>query len=600
MRRKGLLTLFITVFSVVAFAGMAFAAQNIFLKTTVPDIPKSTCYQAGTESLSLDNLTVLTNGDVFRFTLSNNVTLCKNINFYLRLHDGTAVADPALTISTGAEPVTSTNPAADFLNLGIAAPGALVDYGLLVVGNSGSQVVNMQLVARTKATGAVTTATPFTLTFVGGVPANQLIIKLFDKKFLTPYFWKISTGTAYLADSAFAPPGNFVATDNTLCIDTSSAAWTGEYVQFTSNSLPNSAAVPPGIAVSFSGDFFIAHMYLQERYQQSLCVKATVGHIRIGTTGGAQGVDTCTGFDFEVAGTGTVADGYCTDHNGLNRAIIQAQDAPFVADPSYTLRLEILVDKKDGAGFLTGDRGVYFQAGSVPQAISATTNTLACSALPLGIGATSRFLANGTTASAGAPATTVCAIAAADRAVILTTAANPMNITGGHNFLNIDLPILKYDLATIQPGWEVRVRVTVTRLPCVTIGPVDIPVGIFGCSLAPLATQILYPYFTSLSADVWWNGIAIVNTGATAGSVTLTANEADGSVGTFGPVSIPAKGMYVNLLESIPWVGAGLGGQRCYITVTSTDIPLINLDGFGMLAHDDGVSGGSMGYLPRK
>lgn len=600
MRRKGLLTLFITVFSVVAFAGMAFAAQNIFLKTTVPDIPKSACYQAGTESLSLDNLTRLTNGDAFRFTLSNYTSLCKNINFYLRLHDGVLAADGALPASTGAEPVTSTNPAADALNLGGAFAGTGRDFGLLVTGNAGSQIVNMQVVSRTIATGAIVTSDAFTLTFIGGAPANQLIIKLFDKKFLTPYFWKISAGTAYLADSAFVA-NPFIATDNTICINTIDPLWLGEYVQFTANSLPNFGALPlPGVAVSFSGDFFIAHMYQQERYAQSLCTKATVGNIRIGTTGGAQGFDTCTGFDFEVAGTGTVADGYCTNHNGLNRAIIQALDAPFVADPSYVLRLEILVDKKDGAGFLTGDRGVYFQAGSAPQAISATTNVLACGAIPLPIGAASRFLANGTTASAGAPATTVCSIAAADRAVILTTAASTMNITGGQSFLNIDLPILKYDLATIQPGWEVRVRATLTRLPCVTIGPVDIPVGIFGCSLVPLATQIMYPYFTSLSADIWWNGIAIVNTGATAGTVTLTANEADGSVGTFGPVTIPARGMYINLLETIPWVGAGLGGQRCYVTVTSSDIPLANLDGFGMLGHDDGVVGGSMGYLPRK
>jgi hypothetical protein len=600
MRRKGLLTLFITVFSVVAFAGMAFAAQNIFLKTTVPDIPKSTCYQAGTESLSLDNLTRLTNGDAFRFTLSNYVTICKNINFYLRLHDGVLVADGALPASTGAEPVTSTNPAADALNLGGGAVGN--DYGLLVTGNVGSQVVNMQVVARTTAGGVISTAVPFTLTFIGGAPANQLIIKLFDKKFLTPYFWKISAGTAYLANSAFAPPGNFVATDNTLCINTSDALWLGEYVQFTANSLPNFGALPlPGIAVSFSGDFFIAHMFQQERYALSLCTKAVVGHIAIGTTGGLQVADNCPGFDFEVAGTGVPlipGNGYCTDHNGLNRAVIQALDAPFVADPSYTLRLEIQVDRKDGAGFLSGDRGVYFEAGSVPQAISATTNVLACAAAPLPIGASSRFLANGTTASAGAPATLTCTIAAADRAVILTTAVSTMNIIGGDGFLNIDLPRLKYDLSTIQPGWEVRVRVTLTRLPCVTIGPIDVPVGIFGCNLVPLATQILFPYFTSLTTGQYWNGIAVINTGATAGNVTLTAQERDGSVGTFS-TPLAARGMYVNTLEAIPWVGAGLGGVQCYITVTSTDIPLANLDGFGMIA-ENGTAADSMGYIPRK
>ena len=226
MRRKGLLTLFITVFSVVAFAGMAFAAQNIFLKTTVPNIPKSACYQAGTESLALDNLTVLTNGDIFRFTLSNNVTLCKNINFYLRLHDGTAVADGALPGSTASEPVTSTDPAADTLNLGGGVAGN--DYGLLVTGNSGSQIVNMQVVARTTAGGVISSAVPFTLTFIGGAPANQLIVKLFDKKFLTPYFWKISTGSRLSGRQRLCcSRGDFVANDNTICINTSGSPLAG-------------------------------------------------------------------------------------------------------------------------------------------------------------------------------------------------------------------------------------------------------------------------------------------------------------------------------------------------------------------------------------
>lgn len=589
MRKKGFFTLFMTVFCVVAFAGMAFAAQNIFLKTTVPNIPKSPCYQAGTESLSLDNGTVLTNGDVFRYTLSNNVTVCKNINFYLRVHDGLAIADAALPASTPAEPVTSTDPAVDALNLGGGLQGTGLDFGLLVTGNAGSQVVNVQLVSRNKATGAISSTTAFTLTFVAGVPANQLIIKLFDEKFLSPYFWKISTGTAYLNDSNFvpvAPATAFNATDNTLCINTSSDLWLGEYVQFTANSLP----APTGVPVAFSGDFFIAHMFASATYAIEFCKGAIVGHIKMGSFAAEQGADSCPGFDFEPPVN------YCTDHNSLNRVIIHSIDAPFVASGDYTLKLEIQVDRKDGNGFLSGDRGVYFQAGSEPQSAMGSDKAGACAAVLGPIGASTRFLANGTTTSPGAPADSVCTIAAANRAVILTTAASSMNINGTDSYLKIDLPVLKYDLSTIKAGDEVRIKITLTRGACIQIGPLTVNIGTFGCGAVAQSGSLLFPYFTYLNSGSgptdWWDGIVIINRGTTAGTATLKATQKDNTVAT-ATVTVPAKSLYVNLLENITWTGT-VNGNACYIEVT-TDYS--NPDGFGMIAKE--VTGESMGYLPR-
>ena len=90
------------------------------------------------------------------------------------------------------------------------------------------------------------------------------------------------------------------------------------------------------------------------------------------------------------------------------------------------------------------------------------------------------------------------------------------------------------------------------------------------------------------------HGIAIINTSLLPGTATLTAHEKDGSTGTFS-VAVPAQGMYVNLLESITWVGTGLGGTQCYITVSSD---FAGMDGFGMIANEN--TGESMGYLPRK
>lgn len=107
-------------------------------------------------------------------------------------------------------------------------------------------------------------------------------------------------------------------------------------------------------------------------------------------------------------------------------------------------------------------------------------------------------------------------------------------------------------------------------------------------------TSWLFPYFTSLGdADAYWNGIVIDNLSSQEGTVTLTAYEKDGSVGTFTTDVIPAHSMFVDLLENIAWSGDGLGNAPCYIIAKSTFVS----DGFAMMA--DKTTHDSMGYLPR-
>lgn len=110
------------------------------------------------------------------------------------------------------------------------------------------------------------------------------------------------------------------------------------------------------------------------------------------------------------------------------------------------------------------------------------------------------------------------------------------------------------------------------------------------CSM--YSNTLTFPYFTSLSAASYWNGIVITNVGTTSGTATLNAYEQDGSTATFTTPEIAGRGMYVNLLENISWSGSGLGDSRCWIRVTTT----FNADGFAMLSND---VHDSMGYLPR-
>jgi hypothetical protein len=582
MRRKGILSVFMSLFLVVAFAGMAFAAQNVFQKTTVPDIPKSDCYQVGTQTLEFDNATKLTNGDVIRFSLSNNTTLCKSFNYYLRLHDGLLAADAALPASTSALPVTATTAAGSTMTLAGAAAGAAKDYGFIVQGTAGSQTYTLTLAERVKATGVTNTTTAFTLTYGESVAGSKLIVKLFDEKFLTPYFWKNSrtaaapTVSAYAADSAgtillAAGYTAMIAEDNVLCANTSSTAFTNEYLMSTPNSLPSTLGNP----LVFSGDYTVAHVVSSMTVTPYTCKGDVAGHITMPATQA-----TCAAFDVEGVGGQ-----WCVDHTS-SQYILQSS-APF-EETTYTVTAEILVN---GA---TGEHGVYW-SNVAPAANSYTTSSLACAGAGTVALTPSYFKADGSTAVPVVPVVACNTVASSAKAVRFTTLPYHMGVTDGtKSYMYIDLPSFNWNSSEIAEGDIVSVRVTVAKVTCGSLGTTTFTVGTFGCSGTGVANTV-FPYFTRLNADpTWWNGIVIVNNGSNAGTANLTAYEQDGSRAT-ATVSVAANSMFVDLVENIAWTpvgGATLGGSPSYISVESN---FTSIHGFGMIANP--TSGESMGYL---
>ena len=343
---------------------------------------------------------------------------------------------------------------------------------------------------------------------------------------------------------------------------------------------------PPALPCHFSGDFYIAHMFCIGQRMRLNSAKARKSAISRSVPSLRSRVQTTA--PPSTSNRLLIIVPITTVSTGSSST---ALDAPFVA-ANYTLKLEIQVDRKDGNGFLSGDRGVYFAAGSEPRSAMGSTKADACAADLGAIGASTRFLANGTTTSAGAPNDAVCAIAAANRAVILQTAASSMNINGTDSYLKIDLPLLKYDLSTIKAGDEVRIRITLTRGACIAIGPLNVNIGTFGCGAVAQSGTLLFPYFANVNAGDFWNGIAIINRGSTDGTATLTATQRDNTVAT-ATVTVKAKSLFVDLLENITWTGT-VNGNQCYIEVTTN---YSDPDGFGMIAKE--VTGESMGYLPR-
>lgn len=107
------------------------------------------------------------------------------------------------------------------------------------------------------------------------------------------------------------------------------------------------------------------------------------------------------------------------------------------------------------------------------------------------------------------------------------------------------------------------------------------------------STCVTFNYFAKLDGT-YANGIVIVNPSNTENlNVDLTLYEKDGDVGTYSlNTAIAPNGMYLNLVENIPWVGSGVGDSQCYVVAVGDN----TIDGFGYFWDEEGHS---MGYLPR-
>lgn len=341
-----------------------------------------------------------------------------------------------------------------------------------------------------------------------------------------------------------------------------------------------------------------------------ICVscKGTLRNIPLSTVA-TQTVGVCASFDYDLNAPG---DGYCA-FSALNkyRLIFQvcncdvASASQLVPGFRVAIRMEILVNGQTGA------KGAYWSGTGTPATINFNnylTPTAACNAATSDqvktFGAPTFYLADGTTV-AGLTADPTCTVPAANRATILSTprgAAAGYLITPADVNLAawwIDIPPIRVDPAVVKSGDIISVNIQLFDATLTPVCPTcvvclcqcTIDVARVDCSAGGTGptSSLLFNYFTSLTAGDYWNGMAIANPSSTSGSCTLTAHEADGSVGT-ATVTIDAGKMFVGLVESLTWAGTGLGGSPAYISASCN---YGGAFGFAMMSnktHD------SMGY----
>lgn len=292
----------------------------------------------------------------------------------------------------------------------------------------------------------------------------------------------------------------------------------------------------------------------------------------------------------------------------------------FVEGHRIGIRLTLLVNgvAGDGKGAYWADpnsANIQFGMYAKPEDTCAVGAYLSLGAIndagqPRAFGPGAFYKADGITPKTPIADTFCTAVASANQAVTLVTNVDAgYKITSG-DVLNklsrwwIIIPNIRIDPTVLKNGETISVKIE--TLDQATGGICATCVATCECviDVAKICPQggsstCFFPYFTSTtdatSDNPYWNGIAIVNNGKTAGTATLSVYQQDGKTGTFTTGTIAAGSMFVAALENIGFTGTGLGGKPVYIKVTST---FGNIDGFAMIANSG--SGESMGYLCRK
>lgn len=246
----------------------ALGAGMVFLKTTVPNTPKSYCSTVGSITMELDHETTIYEGDRIQFTLNNGTASCREIDFFLTILPGDSNSFPDYYPGTGfSSPVSTVNSndkvSVTFPNGETYTPTEH-DYGFRIQMSIGSQVIQMTAGRRNRITGqylATQNPSSFVLSFdaaAGDISTDRLIIRLFDQKYQSPYFWKDNPalpGTQFTVNSN-TEENSFSPENNSLDIDTVNFSW--DFLEATPDSLPAIGSFP----LSFSGDYRIARLIL--------------------------------------------------------------------------------------------------------------------------------------------------------------------------------------------------------------------------------------------------------------------------------------------------------------------------------------------------
>ncbi len=616
MRGKRFFTLIVAVFAVMAFAAPSFAAQKLNQKTTVPNIPKSACEQAGSVTEQIDLGTKMREADQIELTLSNGVTVCKTIDFFLMLTDGldsanmTTVHSPEIISDDPTDPVhdTDLNSQAEVVDLTetyASIADAVAFYttyqtGFLVRANYGSQIVYITLVKRNKNTGRIEYQSGdveyFELIYSNATETStSWIVELFNEKTNDDHFY-YDNGTHSTAATGYQSTSSargvyyldsIADEHNVLCVNTLN--YDGEVVDIYPNSRPKEI---PGIEdnmLTFSQDTQIAHIMSAVQFNWATCFKDACPNVSYEMTTDQAGNPVAQADTFDP-GNYTTA---CVANQGVDawtsvgtcnteeaNSIVIGTSQAFSSNTQYSL--EVILERDGVSSTATtwgGQPTVYWTKFQDKYASNCDCGAAAATPVTTITGWTHDTVAGSATYSPW------------------KMSSSSFQGNASYNAILIDLGMVNFSAST---AGTINVRVRLIKEPCGTLfdDVRCIATLVPKCDTAAIVTgtTLFFPYSTgSQDAQGYWSGVGVTNYSTAAGVANFTFYDKDGATATYTSPSIAAHSQYVvglsALMENASASATMDLTKSLYFYVDCN----FGADGILMIGSDAGIHG----YLPR-
>jgi hypothetical protein len=532
-------------------ANWAMAGNNVQLQTDVPDIPKSSCDQAGNIVMLFESGAKLEEGDTITFSLSNNVTVCKAIDFFLRLADTGSeqllndtsypVYDTSGTASVG-DWLYTRDSDTNALYSTLTDGGSQFDVGFKIYAPVGSQTITLTLGRRIASGTGIgqfysgnmpgSTNGKFSLTYQPDENDNKMVIRLFDQKTVAPFFLKenspLVSGTQY-TDA-------FLSTDdhmNALCINTSSTAFTAEYVFST----PKSTVANDAYKLSFTGDYYVAHITTGDSYSLGLICKDECPTVSIGTSTDQWGNVTTPSGTFDpgnyISGVTSserwYSSGTCTLAYG-NGIRLSRSGANFQNSTKYAVTCQIYIN-----GSAANASTIYWDSANTGGGAYMGTSS-----------------DSGKCAAAGTAWSTAASTGWVRDSSDLTKTTTTVTAGAAHDSFMLDLPEIDYVYTNLKAGDEIQVMVTFGKYPCGAGTSTTVCLAKIVSSCPTSSTyELIFPFAKNKLDPSFWTALGVMNLSSATATVTINLYDATGGSGTLSNVSIMSNGMYAVMVPDI-------------------------------------------------
>lgn len=545
-------------------AGAAFAANQVQMTLTSPTILKSGCEKAGSVTFAFDADSNIKTGDWWYFDLPVNVSICKDIDYFI------AAGALANTITLNATGENIAFAGADNLPATINAASIGPVTATKVDASQASAVAytveaqtpmaglaNEKMAIRVKGTlggrrvlltayGDGGKTTPKSQIKVQ--PGWKLTFKILDGQ---PYATANATATAIFpnldgveADGTmiFHEPatastavevltGNVPVLGNTLCIN---ASQYGSELVGVSYSSKNDK-------FTFTGDNQIAHVGAAASISLKNCKSSDLDQILIGA-------QSACNFTYKLQT-------YSCGSRALNNDNLIIQTASSFGDigDRYDLKLESLTN------------GVYFGSSPTLNTYDLVVNKDMCVAgatlvTPPAFKLYKGDVTTGITFGTGA----TCTVASSNQVNMIKTVGGGIDLDN-KNGLRVDLNAMIFDSAVVAVGSEAKVKATLSKYPCGDLFEGTVTLGTFVTTCTGASTSsstLMFPFFPPMdpaAAPGWWGGYIIVNGSTAAGTVALTYTDAAGATKTYTTPSVAAGAQFNGSTVTYSMLGAGTG-----------------------------------------